>query len=173
MFGKAVRAIIAGTALLAAPIAARAEITPPSVPSLAASEAEWGDERKYVYFHKPGVSFADALRDISECARHARRTAQRTAPAFVPWGRDDRGSPVTYEGLNYGLVGAAIGAIIAGPLERSARQTVMIRCLTPMGYSRYRAGKDQWQAIFEGDGDWVPVAAAIASGPVPPTPRVD
>ena len=167
------RAIIAGLALLAVASGARAQIQPPTVPSLAASEADFGDARKYVYFHKPGVSFADALRDISECERHARRSAQRSAPAFVPWGRDERGSPVTYDGLNYGLVGAAIGAIIDGPLERSARQTVMIRCLTPMGYRRYRAGKDQWQTFFESGGDWVPMAAAIASGSQPPTPEVN
>lgn len=160
-------------ALLAVPDTALGQVQPPPVPDLIVDEKKLGDERKYVFFHKQGVSFEDALRDMSECGRHARRAQHRTAPAFIPWGRDDGGNPVAYDGLNYGLVGAAIGAIIAGPIERSARQTVMIRCLTPMGYDRYRASTEQWQDIFEGGDDWVPLAAAIAAGPTPSTPRVD
>ena len=164
---------IALAVFAASPTVAMAQMAPPPVPDLSAEESELGDERKYVVFHKPGVSFEEALRDMSACARHSQRAQHRTAPAFVPRGRDDRGAPVTYDGLNYGLVGLAIASIIDGPIERSLRQTVMIRCMTPRGYDRYRMGKDQWQELFEGDSDWVPIAAAIAAGPVPPTPKVD
>lgn len=150
-----------------------AQPAPPPIPNLAVPEKELGDQRKYVVFHKPGVSYEDALRDMSACARHSSRTTQRTAPGFVPWGRDEAGRGVTYDGLNFGLVGLAIGAIIDGPIERSVRQTTMIRCLTPRGYIRYRAGKDQWQQLFEKNEDWVPLAAAIASGPTPPTPKAN
>jgi hypothetical protein len=159
--------------LMAGVAPASAQSVPPPIPDLAVPEKELGDERKYVVFHKPGVSYEDALRDMSACARHASRTTQRTAPGFVPWGRDEAGQVVAYDGLNFGLVGLAIGAIIDGPIERSVRQTTMIRCLTPRGYVRYRAGKDQWQELFEKNEDWIPIAAAIASGPTPPTPKAN
>jgi hypothetical protein len=167
------RLAVAVSAFAAVPQAVLAEVARPPVPDLITDPKTFGDDRKYVVFHKDGVSFSDALQDISECARHARRAQHRTAPSFVAWGRDQTGKLVSYDSFNFGLTGLVIASIIDGPIERSARQTVMIRCLTPMGYQRYRAASAQWQAIFEGRDDWVPVAAAIASGPTPSTPKVD
>lgn len=143
----------------------------PALPDLTADTKELGDARKYVVFHKPGISYEDALRDMTACARHSNRSAARKTDYFVPRGRDDKGNPVVYDGGNFGLVGAVLASIIDGPIERSVRQTTMIRCMTPRGYTRYRAAKDQWQEIFEKRDDWVQVAAVIASGPVPPTPE--
>ena len=156
-------AVCLAGALVAAAAAPAIASEPPPVPDLAAAEKDLGDARKYVLFHKEGVSYQDALRDITACASHGTRTVQRTAPGFVPWGRDDQGSPITYDGGNFGLVGSVIGSIIDGPIERSIRQTTMIRCMTPRGYVRYRASKDQWQELFEKRDDWIPLAAAIAS----------
>ena len=171
-----------GAALIAAPLAAqdepqdgaaREQAQPPAIPDLSSEERDLGDERKYIYFHKAGVSYEEALADVQECAAHATHLQQRTGKSFVPWGRNDAGLNVTYDGGQYGLVGAVIGAIIAGPLERSIRQSIMIRCLDPRGYTRYRANKDQWQQLIEDGENPNEMLAAIASGPVPPTPKAN
>jgi hypothetical protein len=104
--------------------------------------------------------------------RHG-RAVQRATPSFVPWQKRDAARPVRYDGGSYGLVGAAIGAMIAGPLERSIRQTRMFRCMVPRGYSRYRVTEDMWKRIYEAEPEQaIATLAAIASGPVPPTPQV-
>jgi hypothetical protein len=98
---------------------------------------------------------------------------QRSTPTFVPWQRGDATRPVTYNGGNYGLVGLAIAAMIAGPLERSIRQTRMFRCMVPRGYARYRVTEDMWKHIYQAEpGEAIAALARIASGPVPPNPRV-
>lgn len=157
--------------LIAAAVPAHAE--QPEIPDISADERDLGDERKFVVFHKPDVTYEEALADIRECSAHATHLVQRRADSFVPWGRDDAGQAVTYDGGNYGLVGMAIGAIIAGPLERSIRQTIMIRCMDPRGYTRYRANEEQWKELFEKSENGKELLAAIASGPVPPTPKAN
>ena len=150
----------------AAPLAAE----PPPIPNLAVPEKDLGDERKFVVWHKQGVSYDEALRDITECSAHAGRLVQRKGDTFVPWGREDSGRIVTYDGGGYGLVGLAIASIIAGPLERSISQSILIRCMDPRGYTRHRANEEQWKDLFEKGENGLEIYAAIASGPVPPTP---
>lgn len=155
------------------PSAAIAQVIAPEAPDLVVDEKQYGDERKYVVFHQTGVSFEDAQRDIHACSQHAVRSRARTAPSFIPWRRDIKGATITYDFSYFGLAGFVIASIIDGPIERSVRQTVMIRCMTPRGYIRYRSSKDQWQELFEKNDNWVPIAASIASGPTPATPRAD
>jgi hypothetical protein len=144
-----------------------------AVPDLAAAEDDLGDPRKYWVLHKPGVSIAQATQDLSFCWRFVPHGVQRSVPTFVPWRRSDPARPVRYDGGQYGLVGAAIGAIISGPLERSIRQTRMFRCMVPRGYARYRVTEDLWKEIYQAEpAQAITTLAAIAAGPVPPTPRV-
>jgi hypothetical protein len=140
-------------------------------PDLHVGDADLGDERKFFFFHKQGVSFADAYADLSFCSRYIARGPQRSLPAFVPWQRDDPAKPIEYN-LNYGLVGVAIMAIIDGPIDRSIRQARLMRCMLPRGYSRYRTSEALWKQVNGKDlAASVAVEARIASGPVPPTPR--
>ncbi|MBV7259228.1 hypothetical protein [Erythrobacter crassostreae] len=151
---------------------AKAEVPePPPIPDLSSPEGKLGDARKYVVFHKADTTYEAALSDVKECAAHSGRLVQRKANTFVPWGRDDAGNAVAYDGGQFGLVGFAIASIIDGPIERSIRQSSMIRCMTPRGYVRYRANKDQWQELFETGENGSELLAAIAAGPVPPTPE--
>jgi hypothetical protein len=74
--------------------------------------------------------------------------------------------------VNYGLVGVAIMAIISGPLDRSVRQSRMMRCMLPRGYARYRTSESMWKQLNGKDlAQSILVQAKIASGPVPPTER--
>jgi hypothetical protein len=141
------------------------------VPELQVSDSELGDERKFFFFHKQGVSYADAYADLAFCSRYIARGPQRSLPDFVPWQREDPAKPIEYI-LNYGLVGVAIMAIVDGPIDRCIRQSRMMRCMLPRGYARYRTSEALWKQV---NGKNVPpsiaVQARIASGPVPSTPR--
>ncbi len=142
-----------------------------AVPDLAAAANKLGDERKFFVFHKPGVSFAQAYSDLSFCARYIPHGAMRSVNSFVPWTSEDplRPQVVTSQ---HGLVGAVILGVVSGPLERSNRQTKMIRCMVPRGYARYRTSEALWKSINGEDmARAMAVQARIASGPVPPTPR--
>ncbi|MFM5925146.1 MAG: hypothetical protein ACKOPG_13265, partial [Novosphingobium sp.] len=140
---------------------------------LAAPEKDLGDERKYWVLHKPGISFETAQRDLQFCWRYVPHGIQRSVPGFVPWRQNDANRPVTYDGGNYGLVGMVIASMIAGPLERSIRQSRMFRCMVPRGYHRYRITEDRWKQIYQAPSDQaIATLAAIASGPVPPNPQV-
>lgn len=140
---------------------------------LAAPEKELGDERKYWVMHKPGVTQEQASADLSFCWRFVPHGVQRSTPTFVPWQKGDATKPVTYDGGQYGMVGAVIGMMIAGPLERSVRQTRMFRCMVPRGYARYRITEDMWKHIYQAKSDEaIATLARIASGPVPPNARV-
>jgi hypothetical protein len=59
-------------------------------------------------------------------------------------------------------------------LDRSIRQQVMMRCMLPRGYDRYSVTEVMWKQIHAGDNipALIDLQAAIASGPVPPTPKV-
>ena len=154
-------------------------LSPPSlpaaiiVPNLAIAEKELGDERKYWVLHKPGVTIAQAEQDLAFCWRYVPHGVQRSMPDFVPWQKGDATRPVTYDGGQYGMVGAIIGAMIAGPLERSIRQTRMFRCMVPRGYARYRTSEALWKDIYQAEPRVaISTLARIAAGPVPPTARV-
>jgi hypothetical protein len=143
------------------------------VPDLAAAEKDLGDERKYWVLHKPGISFEAARQDLQFCWQFVPHGVQRSAPAFVPWHLGDANRPVAYNGGSYGVVGAVIASMIAGPLERSIRQTRMFRCMVPRGYQRYRITEDRWKEIYQAPPEQaIAILAAVASGPVPPNARV-
>lgn len=150
------------------PVAASAPL-----PDLAAPEKDLGDERKYWVLHKPGVSAEVAAQDLRFCWQFVPHGMQRGVPGFVPWRKGDANRPVNYDGGNYGLVGLAIASVIAGPLERSIRQSRMFRCMTPRGYHRYRITEAKWKELYEADPETaITSLAALAAGPVPPNPRV-
>ena len=151
--------------------------TPPmvSVPDIGADARRLGDERKFFIFHQQGVSLQQARADLSYCFRYILLGPGVIFPYFHPWdSRAGKGDRATYDfGGQYGLTGAVIGAIIAGPLERSKRQMSMMRCMIPRGYARYRVSEGLWKEM---NGSNVPqsieIQARLASGPVPPTARV-
>lgn len=145
----------------------------PKVPSLAVPASALGDERKYFVFHKPGISVEQAEADLAFCWRFLPHGDMRVVPGFVAWRSTDGPRAVSYASDQYGLTGQLIGLIIAGPIERSVRQSRLFRCMVPRGYARYRTSEDVWKQLNEGD----PVAliraqAMIAAGPQPPTPRI-
>ena len=142
-------------------------------PNFASDTRPLGDERKFFVFHQRGVTLEQARADLSFCFRYAWTGGGLTAPYFMPWdSRPGTSRPVSYDGGNYGLVGAAIGAMIAGGLERSKRQMSMMRCMLPRGYARYRISEGLWKELNGPDtAKAIEVQALIASGPTPPTPR--
>jgi hypothetical protein len=145
------------------------------LPDLNVPEKQWGDDRKYVILHKAGVSVAEAETDFGFCWRFLPHGVQRRAPGFVPWRQGVATRPVSYDGGTYGLVGAAIGAIIQGPLERSIRQSRLYACMLPRGYVRYRTSEEVWGYLND-DADpqkSIRLQARIAAGPVPPTARME
>ena len=142
-----------------------------ALPDLNVPEKELGDERKFFFFHKANVSLEEARADLGFCSRYIPRGQQRFLPTFVAWKGTDPARPVP-NNLNYGLVGVAIMAIIDGPIDRSVRQTRMMRCMLPRGYARYRTSEALWKQINSDDlAASVELQAKIASGPVPATPR--
>ncbi len=158
-----------------APLLAQSSPTaaPVVVPDLSAPEKTLGDERKYWVLHKPGVTLEQATKDLQFCWQYVPHGVQRQVPGFVPFRQSDANRPVTYNGGNYGLVGLVIASMIAGPLERSIRQSRMFRCMVPRGYHRYRITEDRWKEIYQAEPQTaIPMLAAIAAGPVPPNPRV-
>ena len=175
--GQAVRGQWAAALIVAIgwPASAQSSAAPnpaaSGVPDLDVPEASLADERKYFLFHKAGVTFDAAQQDLTFCSRYIARGAQRKYPTFVAWQRPQGPRPVvqTYQ---YGLVGAAIGAIIAGPIDRSIRQSRLIRCMVPRGYARYRTSEAVWRQVNGDDlAQSIALQARIASGPMPPTPR--
>ena len=163
-----IKGILAASLLTVNASAAVAE-TP--VPDLNMPDNALGDERKFFVFHKAGVSFEQARADLGFCSRFIARGQQRFLPDFVAWKQVDPATPIPNQ-LNYGLVGAAIMAIIAPAIDRSIRQARMMRCMLPRGYARYRTSEALWKQINSEDlAASVEVQARIASGPVPPTPR--
>ena len=134
-------------------------------------EKSLGDERKFFVFHKADVGLEQARADLGFCSRYIARGQQRFLPTFVDWQHADPARPVP-NNLNYGLVGVAIMSIIDGPIDRSVRQTRMMRCMLPRGYARFRTSEAVWKQLNSKDlAASIDLQARIASGPVPPTPR--
>lgn len=167
--------------LLACPGTLLAQTAPPPasadevLPDLAVPAGKLGDDRKYIVFHKPGVTVEQAAADLSFCWRFLPHSVAREAPSFVPWLRGEATRHVSYSNGNYGLVGDAIAAIVAGPVERSIRQSRLYRCMVPRGYARYRTSEDVWKLLNTTDDPArsIRLQARIAAGPVPPTPKVE
>lgn len=155
--------------------AQEAPTVPEPLPDLNVPEQQWGDDRKYVILHKAGVSVTEAEADFGFCWRFLPHGVQRRSPSFVPWQQGEATRPVTYDGGGYGLVGAAIGAIIQGPLERSIRQSRLYSCMLPRGYVRYRTSEDVWGRLNDDANPQksIRLQALIAAGPTPPTARIE
>lgn len=165
--------------LLAAP--ALAQTAPPpappvvTIPDIAADQNALGDVRKYFIFHQQGTSLDQARADFGYCLRYTMLGAGVVFPAFFPLdSKPGSAKAVTYDfNGQYGLTGAIIGAIIAGPLERGKKQMAMMRCMLPRGYARYRVSEEYWKGINGKDRSVaIEIQARLATGPVPPTPRV-
>lgn len=151
--------------------------SPPTVtvPDIAADKRPLGDERKYFVFYQQGTTLDQARIDFDTCFRHAVLGAGVVFPAFIPLdSRTVSANPASYDfNGQYGLTGAIIGAMIAGPLERGKKQMAMMRCMLPRGYARYRISEELWKEINGKDrAVAIEVQARLATGPVPPTPRV-
>lgn len=167
--------LLAGAALasgssvtLAAPAPAGA-----GLPDLNVPDGRFGDARKYFILHKPGVTVEQAEADLSFCWRFLPRGASRSVPSFVPWGKTDAPKPIPTGGGQYGLIGVGIAALVAGPINRSLRQSRIFRCMVPRGYARYRTSEALWNELNSSDAARsIHLQALIAAGPVPPTPRI-
>lgn len=153
---------------------AREGLTSP-LPELAVAPKDLGDEKKYVIFHKAGVTQQEAEADLRFCWRYLRHGVMRRTPTFVPWGKGDPARPVEYNfGAMYGLIGVGIGAIIEGPLERSVRQLRFYSCMLPRGYDRYRTSEAVWNRLNDDDHPErsIILQARVAAGTTPPTAKV-
>lgn len=127
-----------------------------------------GDGWKYFYFHKQGVSYDHAYADFNECYRFLPSPGASPAlPMFAPWREKPGSRPITATPA-YGLVGSIIGGMVAGPIERRARQSRMRRCLEPRGYVRYPLAKDSWEKLIDNYSERsIAMQAKAASGPRP------
>ncbi len=166
-------------ALVALPAPLLAQSPPPplpvAVPDLAADTRALGDIRKYFIFHQQGTSLDQARADFGYCSRFAILGAGVVFPDFIPLDNAPAfAKPINYDfNGQYGLTGAIIGAIIAGPLERGKKQMALMRCMLPRGYARYRVSEEYWKEINGKDlPQSIEIQARLATGPVPSTPRV-
>ena len=176
MMLRGLRVAALGVVALEAPALAQ-DLPPPmaaiAVPNLAADARPLGDERKFFVFHRADTSLDQARADLGFCFRYAQTGPGILLPYFYAWQGNGAGKPASYDGGQFGLTGALIGALIAGGLERSKRQINMMRCMLPRGYARYRISEELWKELNGKDRlASVEVQARIAAGPVPPTPRV-
>jgi hypothetical protein len=125
------------------------------------------DGWKYFYFWRPNTSFEQAYADFADCYRFLPVPGgDAMLPRFVPWRQAEaRRAAVPNSYTAYGLMGAAIGALIAGPIERRASQSRMRRCLEPRGYQRFPAPQPVWEKILDGYSQpSIAVQAKLASG---------
>lgn len=123
---------------------------------------------KHYYFHKAGVSYAEAYEDFSECYRYIPAPyVDRGLPMFAPWSEKpgvERFQPVN----NYGLVGMGIMALIGGGIERRARQAPVRRCLETRGYVRLPVAESVWRQLVDGYSERsIALQAKAASQPAP------
>jgi hypothetical protein len=103
---------------------------------------------KYYYFHRVGVTYGDAYRDIVECDGYARGLASGIGYVEPPY---------PYAGTMAGAVGGAIGSAMAmmifGSAEkRRLRRVNMRQCMHFKGYQRYGLKKDLWEEFHFEEG---------------------
>jgi hypothetical protein len=125
---------------------------------------------KWFYFHRPATTYTEAYADLEDCYRFlpVPFASGVPMPGFAPWRA--RADSLTYKpGIsNFGPVGNVIGAIVAGPIERRARQSRMRRCMEPKGYLRYAIKEETWNSAVQAySPSTLAVQAKLASGPVP------
>ena len=131
------------------------------------------DGWRHFYFHKAGVSFAEAYADFADCYRFLPvQGASPALPAFAPWS-ESAGARVVPRSLPWGLMGAAILDIVSGPIDRRDRQSRMRRCMEPRGYVRYPIREEVWRQLIDNYSvRSLALQAKAASGPVPNLPVV-
>lgn len=116
--------------------------------AFAVTPAEEKDFDKYYYFVRPGVSYADAYRDIVECDGYARGLQSGVTYTQVPY---------PYAGTLGGAIGGAIGnamaaAIFGSAEKRRMRRVNMRGCMYYKGYQRYGLKKDLWEEFHFEEG---------------------
>lgn len=126
----------------------------------------------HVLYHKPGVSFANAIADFQECFGYANLPAKMpTLPTNLRLtvARPKRNLPdPIYQ--NYGLVGAIMGALITpSELAGSRNQRANMRlCMGFKNYRRYRIDPHSYLSINGANPrKSILMQAKVASGPVP------
>jgi hypothetical protein len=119
------------------------DLTPPRDPKVI--EDGW----KYFYFHKAGITYAEAYQDFSECYRYLPVAgASPLLPMFAPW-HETPGVQVIPPSYNFGLIGMGIAALVMGPIERRAHQAPLRRCLETRGYVRYPLAENVWRQLID------------------------
>lgn len=140
-----------------------------AVPDLSqsASPAVVEEGWKYFFFRKPGVTYREAYGDFADCFRFLQPSNWQSVSMtrFVPWeskaGRNTR--PPAY---SYGLVGALLGSMVEGTLNRRDYQARMRACMEPRGYVRYGVPQSIWDDVSHRPLEqWAAAQAKIASGP--------
>lgn len=130
------------------------------------------DGYKFYFFHNPSVSFAEAVQDFRECRGYLTAGAPASVPGFIPFGEAHRvDQPVT--AYPYGLMGAAMFALLEPKMERGARSNKMRRCMGTRGYVRYPIPGSTFDALNKGDEEnIVEMQAKLATSPKPDLPEV-
>src|SRR5262249_36817103 len=62
-----------------------------NLPNLAVPSSQLADARKYIVFHKMGVTVEEAQADLSFCWRFLPHGSPRWVPGFVPWQQSNTG----------------------------------------------------------------------------------
>ncbi len=124
---------------------------------------------KYFYFWRADTTYEQAFADFADCYRFLPVAGgDALLPMFIAWQGEEALNEKPAGGNQYGIVGAALGALVAGPIARRASQSRMRRCMEPRGYQRFPATKESWEAIIDGySQESVSVSAVLASGPRP------
>ena len=160
--------LLAAAAAIAASGVAPQPINPGliTVSDIAADKRELGNENKFFVFHRENTSFAEAEADLRFCMRYIHQPIFPVPPSYVPW--VEKANPEGKPPINGGIIG---GMVVSG-VQRSLRQSNMMRCMLPRGYARYRVSEGLWREINYRDLESSTIVqAGIASGPVPSTPR--
>jgi hypothetical protein len=119
---------------------------------------------KYSFFHKPGVSFDAAMRDVGFCYRFFRIENFIVLGSFAAWGERQKSPDRMTAG---GIIGGAVEDMTARDILRSRWR----RCMETRGYARYPMAQKIWEALLKDDpARSVPVFAKLASGPTPDLP---
>jgi len=120
------------------------------MPELAFEEtpADAANFDKYYYFHRAGVSYADAYRDVVECDGYARGLQSGMSYTQVPYPYAG-----TLAGAAGGMIGNAMAMAIFGSGEkRRLRRVNMRQCMNFKGYQRYGLKKDLWEEFHFEEG---------------------
>ena len=164
-----------GAALLAfSASAAAAQDGPPDPASVQLPPMTFGtdpavakDGYKFFFFHHPQLTYAEAVQDFAECQSLLPFGEGLPLPGFVPW-VEANNRKVIQRDPQYGLVGAAIGAILLPKLARGQRNNKMRLCMERRGYVRYAVNEAAYDALWEGTPEEISAKQALlATGPAP------